>query len=295
MHFLLKFSLILILLLPFDCAFARIIHQEQSLYRNIIVTQSQRKRCMKFSFRKDHSQNQSCLLLNHPRKLVFDYARLATVGALANPDAKSILIIGLGGGTLIQAYHDLLPQANITTVEIDPAVVKVANEFFYLPQTNWNKLVTKDGRLFVKRALLKKKRFDIIILDAFNGDYIPEHLMTREFFLEVKSLLNSKGIVVANTFSGSRLYNNESVTYASVFGNFVELKGQYSGNRIILTAANITFNKNQLMENFKRFVNQFKAMGVSKDYLSEALDFNPQWDKSARLLTDDYAPVNVLK
>jgi len=273
---------------------ARVIHQEHSLYRNIIVTQNKNKRCMKFSFRRDRSQNQSCLLVNKKKKLVFDYAKLSTIGAVANPQAKKILIIGLGGGTLVKAYHDLMPQAQITTVEIDPAVVKVAKNYFYISPQPWSQIIAQDGRLFIKRALLKKQHFDIVVLDAFNGDYIPEHLMTREFFNEVKAILTEQGIVVSNTFSGSHLYNNESATYASVFGNFVELKGSFSGNRIILTTKTKPLQLKQLESNFVQYRQQMKDMDVKKSYLFNALNFEPEWNKKARILTDNYAPVNIL-
>ena len=69
------------------------------------------------------------------------------------------------------------------------------------------------------------------MLDAYEHQYIPEHMLTREFLSEVRSLLAPGGIVAANTFSSSRLYQNESVTYASVFGQFYNLR---SGNRVIL-------------------------------------------------------------
>ena len=49
------------------------------------------------------------------------------------------------------------------------------------------------------------------MLDAFDHEYIPEHLLTQEFLKEVKSLLAPGGVLAANTFSSSRLYDHESV------------------------------------------------------------------------------------
>ena len=69
------------------------------------------------------------------------------------------------------------------------------------------------------------------MLDAFDHEYIPEHMLTREFLLEIKSLLAPKGVLAANTFATSRLYDFESATYFSVFGQFYRLK---RGNRVIL-------------------------------------------------------------
>ena len=55
------------------------------------------------------------------------------------------------------------------------------------------------------------------MLDAFDGEYIPEHLMTVEF-LEMRDLLSDDGVLVANTFASSKLYDYESATYAEAFG-----------------------------------------------------------------------------
>ena len=74
-------------------------------------------------------------------------------------------------------------------------------------------------------AKMEKDHYDLILLDAFNGDYIPEHLMSAEFFEEVKKLLPANGMVVANTFSSSRLYSAESQTYAQVFGKIFNTIG----------------------------------------------------------------------
>ena len=74
-------------------------------------------------------------------------------------------------------------------------------------------------------------KYDVVMLDAFDHEYIPEHLLTREFLTEVKSLLSPQGVLVANTFSSSRLYDHESTTYADVFGTFYNLKRD---NRVII-------------------------------------------------------------
>ena len=65
----------------------------------------------------------------------------------------------------------------------------------------------------------QKNYHDLIMLDAFNGDYIPEHLMTREYLEETSKLMAENAVVVANTFSISQLYHHESTTYQAVFGS----------------------------------------------------------------------------
>ena len=278
-----------------NLSFSKTIHKEQSLYRNIIVTKNGQKLCMKFSLRRDRKQNQSCKMLDNPDFLVFDYAKLAVAGFLMADKPKNILVIGLGGGTLIESFNSLEPDSIITSVEIDPAVVKVAKQYFHLPVEPWHNIIEKDGRIFIKREKIRGAKYDLIVLDAFNGDYIPEHLMTLEFFKEVKSILSNDGLVVSNTFSSSILYDYESSTYHKAFGGFYQLKGKFSGNRVIVTGNKKLPSK----EEFKRITLKYKSfievMDIKPEYLWRALEVNPVWNKNSPVLTDDFAPVNILK
>lgn len=274
---------------------AAIIHEEQSLYRNIIVTEKKQKRCMTFSLRDERKQNQSCKLMNKPNFLVFDYAKLTIGGILATEQPKNILIIGLGGGTLVEAFHKLAPQANITSVEVDSAVIKVAKSYFSLPSANWHNVVEKDGRIFIKREILKKHFYDVVVLDAFNGDYIPEHLMTLEFFKEVKSILSKNGIVLANTFSTSKLKDYESATYHAAFGNLYQFEGTHSGNRVIIASNSRLPTISKMKQRSAIYHEHFKNMGIDLEYLWESLNTTPRINTKYKILTDDYAPVNILK
>ncbi|MEC8820472.1 MAG: fused MFS/spermidine synthase, partial [Pseudomonadota bacterium] len=200
-----------------------VIHKEKSLYRNIEVREARDRRCLVFAMRRRDSR-QSCINLDRPQEVVFPYTKMIFAALLLQDNPTSILIVGLGGGTLPKTLSQLFPSAVIDVVEIDAAVYRVAQQFFKFKETDQVKVSIADARVYVKRAQIRKNSYDIIILDAFTGEYIPEHLMTKEFLEEVRSLLTSTGVVVANTFSSSKLYNYESVTYRSVFGNFFNFK-----------------------------------------------------------------------
>ncbi len=83
-----------------NTAAAKIIHEERSLYRNILISEQNGERCMRFVVHDRATHNQSCYYLANPRKLVFDYAKMVMASLLVKPDPKDILIVGLGGGTL---------------------------------------------------------------------------------------------------------------------------------------------------------------------------------------------------
>jgi spermidine synthase len=273
---------------------AKIIHKERSLYRNIMVTQEFSERCLLFTVKRRSQSRQSCKDLKDPDRLVFRYAQVTMSSFALQENPKTILILGLGGGTLPMTYAKLLPDADITSVEIDSSVTNVAKEFFGMKLSEKNKVVEKDARVFVKRAKRKNQKYDLIVLDAFNGDYIPEHLMTREFLEEVKELLSEDGVVVANTFSTSDLYDHESVTYQKVFKEFYNFK-MPMGNRVIIASAQKLPSYKTLINNAHNLKLPLHKFGVSLLDNISLIKTAPDWNRNARVLTDQFAPANLLQ
>ena len=275
-------------------ASAEIIYRERSMYQNILLTQTGDRLCLQFSLRETR-HSQSCIDQRRPKEMVFTYTKMMTAALLLNPAPRRALIAGLGGGTLPSALAELFPEAAIEVAEIDPAVAKVAERFFGFAETDRLRVRIQDARVFVKRALERGERYDLIMLDAFTGDYIPEHLMTREFLNEARSLLTADGILAANTFAASRLYDHESVTYRDVFGPFFNLRMPGSSNRVILASRQPLPGPEQLRARADALEARLRPFAVRiRDYppnLSTAADWNPK----ARLLTDQYSPANLLK
>jgi spermidine synthase len=275
---------------------AQVIHQERSLYRNILVEDKGDLRCLKFNVKSTKTQ-QSCLLKSQPEQLVFNYTKLLMTSLLVMPAPKRILIIGLGGGTMSNTLVKLYPESLIDNVEIDQAVIKVARDYFGFFENDNVKAYNQDGRIYIKRSLLKKRQYDWIILDAFNGDYIPEHLMTKEFLQETKKLLSENGVISANTFSLSELFAHESATYKAVFGDFYQVSNQANANRIIIVSKN-GFTINSLKKSkLKQLNNKLRTVGVDIFSLYNKITFTKaeqNWPDNTRLLTDQFSPVNLL-
>jgi len=285
-----------LLLLTVSFVHAKVIHQERSLYRNILVEDNDDLRCLKFNVKSSKTQ-QSCFLKSQPQQLVFNYTKLLMASLLFNTQPKRILIVGLGGGTMSNTLAQLYPQSQIDNIEIDPAVIKVARDYFGFIENERVTTYNQDGRIFIKRALLKKQSYDWIILDAFNGDYIPEHLMTKEFLQEAKALLSDNGILSSNTFSLSELYAHESATYKAVFGDFYQVTNKVNSNRIILVSKK-GFSNNSLNEsNINELDDNLSLYGVDIKLLYRNMvnTKNTQnWPKNTRVLTDQFSPANLL-
>ena len=290
----LLFCLVAVVLLgALNTADARIIHRERSLYSTILVDERGSTLCLQFSVRKDQ-RNQTCMDRNDPQKMVFPYARMMMLGLLLVPDPERILIVGLGGGTLPTALHELYPEALIDVAEIDPAVKTVAETYFGFSENEQVRVYLQDGRVFTKRAIIRENRYDLIMLDAFNGDYIPEHLMTTEYIEENRSLLTDNGVLAANTFAISRLYDHESTTYQAVFDEFFNVRSKTSANRVILATRGELPDLQALALVARQLGPRLLPYDIRVNEYLMGFTTEPDWDEQARILTDQYAPANLL-
>ena len=243
------------------------------------------------SFSRVTTARQSCMALTEPARLVFNYARMMMAALYLNPAPRRILILGLGGGTLPSAFQRLLPAAAIDAVEIDPAVVRVARKYFAFEPSATTRVFEEDGRVFVKRMQRANVTYDLVVLDAFDHEYIPEHMLTREFLLEVKSLLGDRGVLAANTFSVSKLYQYESATYFNVFGDFFGLR---QNNRVILVRLGGLPSKGEIAHNAELLDAKLAPLGVDSNWLLPQIEIERGWPASTRVLTDQYSPSNLL-
>ena len=121
-------------------------------------------------------------------------AMLHGLGRAYTARTDDVLCIGLGVGIVPMAFAGA--GARVDVVEINPAVVPVAQRFFDFEPDRMN-VVIDDGRHFVNDCA---KRYDAIILDAFLGDSSPTHLMSREAFAAMRRLLKPGGVLVLNCF-----------------------------------------------------------------------------------------------
>jgi spermidine synthase len=219
-------------------------------------------------------------------------------GLLYVPEPKRVLVVGLGGGVIPREMHHYFPQAEVDVVEIDQEILTIAQEHFSFRPDDRLRVHIADGRVFIRNQLRREPvpKYDIIVLDAFNSEYIPFHLMTKEFLEEVKGVLAEGGVVVANVFYTNRLFDAEAKTYLEAFGRCQAFYGVYSGNAMLiapgaqaptLTAAEALDRATELQEKH----------AFTFDLPAIADEFRPavRVDARTNVLTDDRAPVDWLR
>src|ERR1051326_1012961 len=89
----------------------------------------------------------------------------------------------------------LYPSVQIDGVELDPAIVDVARQYFDMHESNLH-VFTQDGRAFIRQT---QSKYDVIAIDAFQQPYIPFHLTTKEFFSELRDHMTDNGVLALNT------------------------------------------------------------------------------------------------
>ncbi|WP_394759267.1 spermidine synthase [Flavobacterium sp.] len=125
---------------------------------------------------------------------------------------ENILILGVAGGSVIKTLVDELQyKGNITGVEIDSETINLANTYFGLDKIENIEIIIADARNFVQET---KKKFDLIIIDIFEDNIMPDFLFEEIFITSVFNLLNANGCIVFNTIvsDNSTQIRNENFT-----------------------------------------------------------------------------------
>jgi spermidine synthase len=209
----------------------KVLYEKPSVFGTIVVTEDDNGlRVLRFG---RGGPRQSLVKPGDPEYLGLPYARVALVGLALSKEPRRILVVGLGGGTLPMFLRKHYPDAAIDAVDIDPAVVDVAKQFFGFREDKLMRAHVADGRQFIEQS---RQPYDAIFLDAFGSDSVPEHLTTQEFLRAVRRALKPDGVVVGNIWGrySNPLYDSMIRTYQEVFDELFILDVAGAGNMILL-------------------------------------------------------------
>ncbi|HEV2130041.1 MAG TPA: fused MFS/spermidine synthase [Longimicrobiaceae bacterium] len=192
---------------------SRVVYQGESDFGRVWVTE--RADGLRSLYMGEGRARQSAVYPGRPGHLEFAYTRVAMVGLALTPSDARILFVGLGGGAMPMYVRQVLPDAHIEVVELDPLIVDLARRYFGFRPDSQLVVHTGDGRAFIEQA--PSGSYDLIVLDAFSDDYIPYALTTRQFLEAVRARLTRGGVVVSNLWTASGEYAPMLATYNAVF------------------------------------------------------------------------------
>jgi len=270
----------------------KLIVERESLYNNIYIYSSPPYLNLTFGH-NGRLYTETIFNTKDERDLPVVYTRYMTAGLIYPKNVKSILEIGAGGGRTAWYLHLFLPNVPVTSVELDPTVVELAKKHFGIREEANFRLVTRDGRLFLRED---KARHDVIMIDAYRGPFVPFHLLTKEFYQAVKAHLNKGGVVVQNIEPSTMLFDSAALTIQSVFDQveFYPAKGNvvcvaYDGPRRSREDLEAAAEARQSAFGLRY---PLPAMLAQRRVASEEAG---TISAEAKVLTDDFAPVESLK
>src|SRR4029079_17382650 len=192
-----------------------LLEKRESLYNNIFIFGDSDNVSMTFGQNKRY-YTESSMKLSDPGALTVEYTRFMTLGVAYPPKVERIAEIGLGGGRTVSYLSASLPDTGILAIELDKDVVDLAKKYFKFQETARLRTVVSDGRAFL---LKDSDKWDVVLIDAYRGPFVPFHLLTQEFYRLGKSRLNPGGGVGQNIEPSTMLFDSATVTLKSVFSN----------------------------------------------------------------------------
>lgn len=220
--------------------------------------------------------------------LYYDYAMAAPLMVPdKNPDSMEVLILGMGTGTYATQCRKYFGDMNIEGVEIDEKITKLSRKYFALPDDI--NVTTYDGRAFLNAS---DRKYDVIMVDAYQDITIPFQMSSVEFFRLVKSHLNENGVMVVNM----NMRGNDdgdinqylADTISSVFGNVYTVEVDNSTNRELFASDN-----NNMMSVLNDNISGIKDADL-RFMMNKVRDNSIAYNAGKLIMTDDNAPVELL-
>lgn len=217
--------------------------------------------------------------------MYYDYAMAAPL--MTETDNKDILILGMGTGTYAKQCLTYFDNVCVEGVEIDDKIIDLAYDYFELPDDV--KVTEYDGRAFLNVC---NKKYDVIMVDAYQDITIPFQMSSREFFSLVKKCLKENGVMAVNMNMRSK--NNDGInswlsdTIADVFENVYSVDVSRSTNRELFASENADII-DVLRCNTEKIQNA-ELYGMMNNVANNI----EKYEGGNRILTDDKAPVELL-
>ena len=219
--------------------------------------------------------------------LYYDYAMAAPLMSDCGDEEKDILILGMGTGTYAKQCMNYFDGINAEGVEIDEKITELSRRYFDLPENV--KVTTYDGRAFLN---VSDKKYDVIMVDAYQDITIPFQMSSKEFFSLVKAHLKENGVMVVNmnmrSDSADGINSWLADTIADVFSEVYTVDVIGSTNRELFASENPQMLE-VLSENKSELENE-----ALYDMISSVSANLVRYEGGDKILTDDKAPVELL-
>ena len=149
---------------------------------------------------------QSAMRIAAPNDLELSYTRSMMGFLLFFEKPKSVLMIGLGGGSVAKFIYHRMPWTNLRVIELSERVLTVARRYFSVPEDDTRfEVILGDGAEFVARPQVCA---DLLVVDGYDGESLVEDLASLQFYRDCHERLNKSGMLVVNLWGGDRQFHD---------------------------------------------------------------------------------------
>lgn len=262
-----------------------LLEERNSTYNNIYVYKEGANVIMMFGHNR-RFYTESIYDTTDELALPVTYTRFMTVALAYGGKLDNLLEIGFGGGRTAWYLHKHIPSLDITCVELDPAVAELAKKHFGVRQEDKFRIAIADGRNYIVKS---KETWNVIMIDAYRGPFVPFHLLTEEFYKVVKSKLKPGGVVVQNVEPSTMMFDSALATILKVFPN---VEGYDAGGNFVVVAYDgPRKTPAQLAARAAVLQNEHRLVYPLGEFMPERRILTRS---SGKVLTDDFAPVESL-
>lgn len=220
--------------------------------------------------------------------MYYDYALAAPFMAGVNDKEElEVLILGMGTGTYAMQCQRYFDNVRIEGVEIDAAITELAGRYFELPAEI--PVTTYDGRAYLNAV---DKKYDVIMVDAYQDITIPFQMSSVEFFTLVKEHLAEDGVMVVNmNMRGSgegTIDQYLADTISNVFEQVYTVDVPGSANRELFAT-----NASDMLAVMRDNVDSRQGGELTR-MMGKVTEGLTAYEPGEFLMTDDKAPVELL-
>jgi len=217
---------------------------------------------------------QSSMRLDQPNALDLRYTQKMMSFLLFNPRPRRIVLIGLGGGSLIKYCYYRLPATQLTAVELDPDVIAL-RDAFHLPADDARlQVLEADGADYLAET---EKGIDVLLVDAFDKIGFAPSLANREFFEQARAKLSGSGVLVINLAGEKETYEGLIGEAMAMFDDQVIVVPVREDDNHLLLA----FKEPNFTPNWRRLQTQAKVLRSKFDL--DFPDFLEKLERSDRM------------
>lgn len=204
---------------------------------------------------------QSAMKLDEPHRLICAYSRIMMGFLLFNPAPKHIILIGLGGGSLLKYCYHHLPDCRITAIEINADVIAMREQFFVPPDDERLTVIHADAAEWLPQ---QTEQADVIFLDAYDTEGLVPALNNAAFYAHCYRNLHACGVLIANVWGKPSTLSPMLEMLYTQFAHQLRWLKSYDSYNLIVFASKQQTGQDQLIANAEKLNGAHESLRLAK-------------------------------